>query len=469
MKTGIKRALCLVFAMCMLVLALTACGGGDKDTTSSQVSTGGSNADDSEVVANKPSGVEGTEWENFDPYATISDSIKGTTVRFATWIDHTQTEGAVPLANFEADTGLKVSLYTVPQSGYVSTLMTKMASGDIPDVFVNNEGDGNFPMTIQIASPINKVSTVNLQEPIWDQTMLASGTIDGNVYLVNTIGTPWSGSNMVFYNKVLFEENGFKTPEEYYEEGTWTWDNLLKCAKDIKALGADYKGIHLESDMLIDSLGTGFIKYDSKTGTFSSGINDKALLEGYQWYADAKEQNLLDGSIAAFTQNKCGLVIRGPYGLKNTGYFKDMNPEDVGFTYLPSMEEGEKGLISSIYRMYGIIDKAPNADAAGYFIRYWLDPDNYDLGNTFLTNAAGNFYYQLTNTSAEQKYFNYEKACMVLIGDNAVNTLYKPVRSANSAGVKTAIDSVANKVDQAVAKANEIIKEKVDADRLAYN
>ena len=466
MKTGIKRALCLLCAMLMLVFAMTACGGDEKkkDTTSSQNSEVASN----EIVsALKPEISSGSPYIDFDPYATISDSIKGTTVRFATWIDHTQTEGAVPLANFEADTGLKVELYTVKQSGYVNALMTKMASGDIPDVFVSNEGEGCFPATIQIAAPINKVSTVDLNEPIWDQSMLATGTIDGNVYLVNTIGTPWSGSNMVFYNKVMFEENGFKTPEDYVKEGKWTWANLLKCAKDIKALGADYKGIHLESDMLTDSLGTSFVKYDYKTWTFSSGINDKALLEGYQWYADAKEQGLLDGSIASFASNKCGLVIRGPYGLKNTGYFKDMNPEDVGFTYLPTMEEGETPLISSIYRMYGICDKAPNADAAGYFIRYWLDPDNYDLQNTFLTPAAGQWYYTLINTVATQKYFCFDKPVANLIGEQ-VSVFWSPVRSASSAGVKTALDSVSPQVDQAVAAANKLIQDKIAADREYY-
>ena len=247
----------------------------------------------------------------------------------------------------------------------------------------------------------------------------------------------------------------------------WTRDTLLKCAKDIKALGADYKGIMLEPDILTDSLGTSFVKYNYNNWTFSSGINDKALLEGYQWYADAREQGLLDGSFAAFTSNKCGLVIRGPYGLKNTGYFQDMNPEDVGITYLPTMEEGEPPLISSIYRSYGICDKAPNADAAGYFIRYWLDPDNYDLQNTFLTPAAGQWYYTLTNTVATQKYFCFDKPVANLIGEQ-VSVFWSPVRSASSAGVKTALDSVSPKVDQAVAAANKLIQDKIAADREYY-
>ena len=464
MKTPIKRILCLFCAMLMLVFALTACGGSD-DTTSKD-DTASANSASTNVKPNEPSGVTGTEWENFDPYATAA-GLKGTTVRFATWIDHTTTEGAVPLANFENDTGMKVELYTVKQDGYVNSLMIKMASGDIPDVFVSNEGDGCFPNTIQIAAPINKVSTVNLKEPIWDQTLLATGTINGDVYLVNTIGTPWSGSNMVFYNKPLFEENGFTTPKEYYEQGKWTWDNLLKCAKDIKALGADYKGIMLESDILIGSLGTSFIKYDYKTNQFSSGINDKALLDGFQWYAEAREQSLLDGSIPAFTQNKCGLVVRGPYGLKTTGYFMDMNPEDVGFTYLPTMEEGDDFYIDGIYRMYGICDKAPNADAAGYFIRYWLDPKNYDLDHTFLTIEAGNFYYELINVTADHKHFCFDKPVMSLIGGSHTD-IWGPAKKAAPAGVKTALDSVSNTVDKAVAAANKLIQDKIAADRDYY-
>ncbi len=496
-----KRALCIICGVALLISMLSACGSDDSNKSSrrkekhrdtdtvgsydlsslegislpydtnsaskTQQSTNSATLSHSDDVnINVPSNECGG-FPPFDPYENIQYAA-GTTVRFATWIDHTTTEGAVPLANLEADTGLKVELYMVKQGGYVSTLMTKMASGDIPDVFVSNEGDGCFPMTLQIAAPINKVSTVDLKDPIWDQTLLKTATIDGNVYLVNTIGTPWSGPNLVFYNKAIFEENGIKTPEEYYEEGKWTWNNLLKCAKDIKALGADYKGIMLESNTLTDSLGTSFIKYDYKTGVFSNGIKDKALVEGYKWYADARTQGLLDGSFEAFNANKCGLIIRGPYGLKATGYFMNMNTMDVGFTYLPSMYEGQKSRTSSIYRMYGICDKAPNGDAAGYFIRYWLDPANYDINHTFLTKAAGNFYYELLNQSADNKYFCFDKPCANLIGEE-VGIFWSPVRNAAVSGVENAINSVSGKVDQAVNKANKLIADKIEADRRYYN
>lgn len=471
---SIKKALCLALALGMTVATMAACGGDgkDKDKNNSGTASAGSSSGSSTVTALTPSIDPGSIYADpdYNPYANIPDSSKGKTVRYATWIDHTQTEGAVPLSNFYDDTGIKVELYTVAQSGYVSSLMTKIASGDIPDVFISNEGDQAFPLTMQIAAPINKVSSVDLQDPIWDQTLLATGTIEGNTYLVNTIGSPWMGSNLVYFNKRLFEENGFKSPAEYYAEGTWTWDNMLKCAKEVKSLGSDYKGIQLEMDIMCGAVGASFIQYDYKTHTFSNGTSDQKLLRAWQWYADAKEQGVLDGSSASFISGKCAIMIRGVYGLKNTGYFMTMDPEDVGYTYLPAFEEGEKGRVSAIYGMHGIVEGAPNADAAGYWLRYWLDPSNYDLDNTFLTIDAGNFYYELINTVADEKFFTFDYPCATLIGESSADkAFYSSVRNNSAAGMQTALDSISPKVDQAVNAANELITNKINADRIKYN
>ncbi len=466
MKKGIKRVLSLICALLVLVLAMSACGGGDDNTTASNNSS--TDGDTVKSTVEVPSQDIPDEWKDYNAYAYMDPSATAKPVRFATWIDHfNDSEGAVPLSTIEADTGLKVEIMKVEQSSYVSTLMTKIASGDIPDVFVNNETTQGFPLTLQIAAPINKVSSLNLEEPFWDQSAIATGTIDGNVYLINAVGSPWFGSDMVFYNKTIFEENGFKTPEEYYAEGNWTWDNMLKCAKEVKNIDSTYSGMFLETDILTGSMGTSFVKYDYKTATFSNGTQDPKLLEAYEWYAKAKEEGYLDGSMALFTQGKCGLGVRGPYGLKASGYWTNMNPEDVGFTYLPTMEAGDTPLINAIYRMYGIVENAPNPEGGAYFLRYFLDYRNYDLDNAFLTVEAGNFYYELTNTTADQEYFTFDGPVATLVGDDT-KAFWSPARNASQAGMKAAIDSVSNLVDTAVAKANDIIQQKIEADRIKY-
>ncbi len=451
----LKRFLCIALAL-GLIISLCACGE-PKDTANSNTGSR-PNSSSSRLVSALPPKLSGY----------MSEDLKGSTVRFATWVDHTVTEGAVPLANFENDTGLKAELCIVQKNGYVNTLLNKIASGDVPDVFVSDTGENAFPLTFQIAAPINKVSSVNLKEPIWDKSLLEFGTIDGDIYFVNTIGSPWNSYNIVFYNKPLFEENGLKTPKEYYEEGKWTWDRLEQTAQDIKNLGDDYKGIALtDPTVLTDSLGTSFVKYDYKTNLFSNGTSDEKLKKGYECYAAMREKDLLDGSISAFTQNKCGIVITDSYGLRNHGYFKDMYYEDVGFTYLPSLEEGGESYISSDFRMYGICHRAPNADAAGYFIRYWLDPRNYELNHTLLTIEAGNFYYQLTNTVATRKHFNFDAGVITLI-DGTTDDIWKPASEADRDNVKNALDSVFDKVEQAVNNANKQMINKITSDQEYY-
>lgn len=459
-----KRILCLVFALCLMVSVMSACGGKKgKDKTSS---TAGTSSKSDEIVAIDP---DMTGWEDFDPYAQMPASSKGVTVRYATWIDQKADIGAYTLANVKNDIGIDVELYFIKQSGYVQEIMTKIASKDIPDVFISNEGDGAFPITLQIAAPINKVSSVELKDPRFDQIFLKNATIEGNTYYLNTIGTPAGNGNLVFYNKRLFEENGYTTPEEHYENGTWSWDTLLNCAKDIKALGDDYKGIHLELDILAGSVGTSITKYNFATHTFSNGTQDPTLLKAYQWFAEAKENGYIDGSLGAFTNGKCGFYIRGPYGLQSKGYFMDMDFEDVGFTWLPSFNEGEKGLISSIYGAHGIVDGAPNADAAGYFIRYWLDYKNWDLENVFFSVEAGQFYYKINEATADEKYFNFDYPLAVLAEYDDVNkAFYNTIRNTSKNDMKQALDSISNIVDTAVERGNQLIADKIAADRIKY-
>ena len=445
----LKRSLLMLLVLCMVCSFFAACGG-DKDTGSKNNS---SKNNQTEVVVSQ----RFDDWENFDPYATIADDIKGSTVRFATWIDHTQTEGAVPLSKFEADTGLKYELVTVASSGYTETLKTMIATGDVPDVFVSNEYTANFPLTMEIAQPINKCSTVDLTEPIWDQTMLATGTIDGNVYLVNTLNTPWSGSDMIYYNKELFLNNGFKTPAEYYEEGNWTWATLEKVLRDVKSLGPDYEGGNIDVEAIANSAGACFVKYDYKTATFSNGTTDPNLVAAYEWYANVRDQGLVNGNVNLFKEGKCGIVIVGTYGLKANGTFIGMDPEAIGFTYLPALQDGTKGKVSSVYRMYGIIAGAKNADAAGYFLRHFLDYRNYDLQNTFITPEAGNFYYEVTNTNADDKFFNFDDACCTFVGSTSSTVFLGGAKKAAAAQVNGEIQAVSNVVDQAVKSANDIV------------
>ena len=441
---------------CILVLTLLSACGVNRKLKKPYTPPTPSHTQSEEEILCPPPNYGGIDWDSFDPYDTFSDRYKGCTVRYATWIDHTQTVGAVPLANIEQDVGIKVELFKVPQSGYVNALMTKIAAGDIPDVFISGDGD-SFPLTLQIASPINRVSSVNLNDPIWDQTAIARASLDGNVYMLNTVNRPWSRSDVLFYNKRIFNENELVTPEGHYNNGTWTWDSLKKTVLDVMALDESYKGACVSRNHVINSGGCSFFEYDYKVGTFSNGLNSR-FSKAYSKYIDMKAEGVLNGDLESFINGKCPIYIGTTDDLRSNSALSSMDPEDIGFTYLPAIEDAYNSYIPSYQIMHGIVDKAPNAEAAGYFIRYWLDNDNYDIYNTFISDSARSFYVELANASSDKKLYITDPSVAKLVSMYDVDYYWDRFEKGDASAI----------VDDAVEKANKAIVDKLQSDRYTY-
>ncbi len=446
MKTSIKRLVCVLFCLCMLISCFAACGGksgenGQANGGNNNGGGGGNSGDDKYYV---DTGI--------DPYASIPANIKGQEVVIATWenIDNYNMKA------LETDTGIKAKVDVIPQNSYIDTLLVRIASGDSPDIFVDNDGTG-FPLTLQIAQPIDVCSTVDLTESIWDQSLMQYGKINGHTYLVNTINSPWNGANMIYYNKALFDKLGEKTPADYYEEGNWTWDTLELMLKKITQQG--YYGANINQRMLAGSAGASFITYDYKNGKFVNNVDSVELLSAYQTYLDWDDAGYLGGTMEAFREGNCAIYALGTFGLKSEGHWKDMDPADVGFTYFPAAKDGAETKVHAIYRMYGIVRGAKHANAAGYVLRHFLDNRNYDHSSTFISDEARDFYFEITGVNAEKKYFTFDDHCGALIGLPEY-TISKGATSATSKNdVATEIKAVNNQVNKAVEAANKLIEE----------
>lgn len=385
------------------------------------------------------------------PYEKIPNNLKGQTVRFATWINHWETYGKDPLSNFYNDTGLNVELFGLQKESFGEKLKTSIASGDIPDAFQCDSFVGGLPLTLEIAAPIDVVSTVDLTNGMWHKSMMDLATIDGHVYFLNTVSSPWEQSSLILYNKSILWDNGFKTPEEYWEEGTWNWDNMLKCMKEVVQLGPKFYGAYLELDVLAASAGCMLFDYVSENEKFQERVHKKELLMACQFYKDAAEQGLLTDNFEDFINGKCGIAIGTTNDLMVNGRLKDMDWNDVGFTYLPAIDESStKLIIPSNLVMHGIVAGAPNANAAGYFLSYWLDPMNYS-DNPFISRKAANFYFQLTNSEAYDKHFNVEYSCLKAFGLDSAE-IYSNAKNA------PLNNKTQDKLQEVEAKANELIE-----------
>lgn len=365
----IVRALCL---MLVLVMAIGCIGCGN-DSGSSDSGKGGPNKGGNSNV-------------NAEKY-------RGTTVVFATWKNPYQNEDGKVVDDFQKKYGIKVEIDITPQSTYVQEVAGKIAAGESPDIFFDN---CFFPASISCLQPIDAME-LDLTDGIWDKGMLEMSKLGGKSFLVNTVGNIWAEVDCLFYNKKIFADNNITTPEDYVKAGKWNFAALTKCMKDVKNAG--YVGGYIDVQSLLASTGAGFYKYEN--GRFSNGVTPMTtdvIKQISQWVSDGlirdpREYNLLNN----FIKGNCGIAVTNAYGMKATGYFSEMNPNDVGFTYIPQFNDANKAYTTGLFRGWGLVRGAKNPVAAGIFLRYYLDAGNYDTASAFINSEAQNFFFKLTS------------------------------------------------------------------------
>ena len=430
-------------------------GDGETEGTQSGDASGtdnvstGSNGSSSTTSGGKdgPSGSGSSGGVNPEDY-------RGTTVRYATWKNPNQNEDGDVVDSFKKKYGIKVQVDMVPQSTYVNEIAGMIASGNSPDVFFDN---CFFPSSLSVLQPIDAMK-LDLSDSIWEKGILEMSKFGGKSFLVNTVGNIWSEVDCVYYNKKIFADHNIRTPEEYYEAGIWTWETLTKCMADVK--GAGYIGGYIDMETMLGSTGAGF--YSLKNGKFANPVTDltyNAMTQMAQWVSDGLirpplERNLINN----FITGKAGIAVTNAFGLKETGYFKDMNDKDIGFTYLPSWDENTKAYTTGLFRGWGLCRGAKNPVGAGIFLRYYLDVNNYDYEEAFINSDAADFFLKLTTgveTDDKNPYFLLGIGALVGETDDDykefVGMAPGQVRTAISAKMNT-FTSNANKVNDEISK-----------------
>ena len=430
----IVRALCIVLALAMAVCCI-GCNS-DSNTDGGSTDKGGPNKG-------------GNAYANAEKY-------RGTTVVYATWKNPYQNEDGKVVDDFQKKFGIKVEIDTTPQATYVQEIAGKIAAGESPDIFFDN---CFFPASISCLQPIDAME-LDLTDGIWDQGMLEMSKLGGKSFLVNTIGNIWAEVDCLFYNKKIFADNNITTPEDYVKAGKWNFAALTKCMKDVKNAG--YIGGYIDVESLLASTGAGFYKYEN--GRFSNGVTPMTttvMKQISQWVSDGLIRNPIEKNLLNnFIKGNCGIAITNAYGMKATGYFSKMNPNDVGFTYIPQFDDNNKTYTTGLFRGWGLIRGAKNPGGAGVFLRYYLDAGNYDTASAFINADAQNFFFKLTSgveTDAKNPY--------MLLGINQLcsetSEPYRGIAGMAPGQVSAQIAGLGNKIDSNAAKVNSEIEKQL--------
>lgn len=452
----LRKILALTMATALLASALVGCGG-KSDKTDGDNAGGKTEATGWEAMFGEEYVNARKKYEaEHDPY-DIPEELVGTTVKIATWMDHTTTEAAWVMENFEKDTGIKIEWVQVPQDTYFQQLSQMVASGDSPDIYVEN--NEFFPLTLQISKPLDEVSSIDLEDPIWDTGYADFTTFGEHFYQLNAKNSVWQTTNVVYYNKKAMEDNGLLTPQDYIDSGEWTVDNMIKIMREFDALGDSYSGGFLYPDTLGTTLGSSIMYM--KDGRFVSGLNDSELATAYKTYLKTVDEGIASGySMANMIKGTVGLTVVDSFGMKANGYFKGIDEDVLGFAPLPS-EDGSKPYTSSHYRAYGILSGSKNPEAAGYFLRYFLDPYNYDWDTTFISEDAKDYYLEyIAGEDFENKRFSFDTCGASLLGysgQDEMRTWRYALMRTSEAQLATVMESISGEVNTAVNKANAIL------------
>lgn len=373
---------------------------------------------------------------------------RGSTVTYVTWKDPKYNEDGPVVEAFEKEYGIKVKIQLVNQKNYISTIAGNIASGTQGDVIFENDF---FPSSLTVMEPLDK-ACLDLADPIWDKVTLKRYTIDGHPFILNTVSNVWSEVDICVYNKQLFETNGITTPAEYYKNGKWTMATFKKACQEIKALGANYLGAAVLGDAFLGGCGQSFFKFEN--GHFVSGINDN-LYKTMGFLAELSSAGLINPGRENFSDGKTGMAITNCFALKKTGYFSTMNPKNIGATYLPRLDENSPQVTCGMSRGWGLIRGCKNPVAAGLFLRYYLDVNNYDLSETFQSSELEKFFFEATEASYKNKEVYYDYALMSSTG-GSVRYAYEYERSASD--MRKYIDEQKPVINKMINDANAIIE-----------
>ena len=376
------------------------------------------------------------------------EDYRGTTVVYVTWKDPKLAEDGPVIEAFEKKYGITVKIQLVDQEKYLSQISASIASGQQGDIFFEN---GTFPGSLSVMQPLDN-AMINFDDPIWNQNTINASKIGGHSYLVDTISNIWSEVDICVYNKKIFADNNLTTPEELYKAGKWTFENFRKLAQQVSALGKDYIGAEINSETALGAAQVGFFSY--KDEKMSVSVNDK-LYEVMRFLAQMKTDGIAEIGHRAFNDGKTGMGLTNAFALKKSGYFTSINPDHVGVTYLPVWKEGNKNVQTGIYRGWGLIKGAKNPVAAGIFLREYLDINNYDVSNAFLTDELSNFFFQVTGETSDVFYY-YGNS---MVKSTGLGTEFADRWSTISPDqIRTYIEGQLNVMNEMSAKANEIIQ-----------
>lgn len=379
-----KRKIAFALATSMVVASLAGCG------QTAEVATDNNDASASTEAASEEGETAAAE---------------GTTIKMITWSNAGTVDALKELnQKFQDETGIAVELTEVPSTDYESLLNTRLAANDV-DIFCYTTDSRAFAQPVVEWAPTEQLT--------WESIITGGNAVDLSGYdWINNwstgaeacryndgiygIATGMTIMNGIFYNKAMFEENGWTEPQ--------SWDEFIALCDTIAAAGitpltvggGDTWPVQMISNAVVYTVEEG------KEAELAEG-----LWKGTRTYTDEKsmkvyerENQILsymeDGFMgvaysdvpARFVAGKAAMLYDGSW---NAAQIESVDASfDYGYFALPG---DTRVNFSGKYDLtFGINANSACVDAAAKWLEFFSQPENYTVyvnTNGFIPTMSG--------------------------------------------------------------------------------
>ena len=361
-----------LFLTVLIVLSLTSCGGQNINSQSDI-----SFSEDSQSA---------TAFETNKRY-------DGITVTIATFRDPEFGNWPIGFYNAEKNHGIKISGQLYSQATIIKEVQASIAAGTQADI-LDTYGT-NFFGSLSCLQPLSSTG-LDLEKTFQDRSILKASTVNGEPYLANGYGNPFNYIDLCIFNKSLFKKADIPTPKEFCDNGEWTLEKFKWCAEKISALGDEYIGAGvLDNSPYAMARGSFF---ELKDGKFTRS-SDETLSTVLGALSEMIQKGVIRPSRDGFGKGYQGMALTNnramSRGMYSVGY-SSVDPSEIGVTYLPVTDSGKTPGFAAALCGWGIIKGSKNPEAAGAFLKSFLQPGKEALGTEYyqyVTDEFENFYF----------------------------------------------------------------------------
>lgn len=345
--------------------------------------------------------VGGKSWAEVKK--SIPAKLKGSTVEIVNWNPASEYAGASEaIKKFTKETGIKVKWTVIDYSVYFTKLASRVATDTAPDVCRTRTPN---IMTLQNFQPIS-ASGYDFSDAAWDQLTMKHYTVNGKAYATCLKGTHIATPQMIFYNRDAIKKYDLEDPYKLWKAGKWTWDKLLEMGETFRKVSGNESAIASSNyDPFLPFFGVqGPVEYDGtkyysviKTEKYLKVMQTITNLHTGTHFMEHGNSGNFDSGNILFSLGTTIYARR-----KNAWYSSLKSSGSLGTVPFPTISGQPYIQGMGEYEAYAIAKGAKNAVAVPYFLRYYLDPANYDMKSFFVDNQAlevHNWCMSQTNTS----------------------------------------------------------------------